>query len=88
MIGISDVHPDRLSNGKQHEDALTLLLSHVRGREVNFARLHSEVHPDDVGIYDGMYIPADGQCGIWLMFNHMMTQVRCGIAWDMYLIVD
>ena len=83
-----DVHPDRLSDGKQHEDALALLLSHLRGREANFARLHSEVNPDDVGVYGGMYVPAEGQCGIWLMPDDMMTLAQCGIAWDMHLTVD
>lgn len=83
-----DVHPDRLTDGKQHEDALALLISHIRDREANFARLHAEVRPGDVGIWGGMYVPADGQCGIWLMPNDMMTLARCGVAWDMHLFID
>lgn len=83
-----DVHPGRLKNGQQHEDALARLMARLRDREVHFARLHSEVRPNDVGIYGGMYIPANGQCGIWLMPDHMMTLARCGVAWDMHLSVD
>lgn len=83
-----DVHPGRLSDGKQHEDALALLMSYLRDREDNFARLHSKVRPDDVGVYGGMYVPADGQCGVWLMPDDMMTLARCGVAWDMHLSVD
>jgi hypothetical protein len=80
-----DVHPGRLTDGQQHEDALAKLMARLRDREVHFTRLHSEVRPSDVGIYGGMYVPANGQCGIWLMPDDMMTLARCGLAWDMHL---
>lgn len=83
-----DVHPGRLTDGQQHEDALAKLMTLLRDREVHFTRLHSEVRPGDVGIYGGMYVPANGQCGIWLMPDDMMTLARCGVAWDMHLSVD
>jgi hypothetical protein len=83
-----DVHPGRLTDGKQHEDALTLLIEQIGNREDNFARLHSELRPADVGVYGGMYVPPGGQCGVWLMPTDMMTLARCGVAWDMHLSID
>jgi hypothetical protein len=83
-----DVHPGRLADGKQHEDALALLILHLRDRELHFTRLRSEVRPGDVGVYGGMYVPSNGQCCIWLMPDEMMTLARCGVAWDMHLSVD
>lgn len=83
-----DVHPGRLTDGKQHGDELALLIALLCEREENFARLHSDVGPGEVGIYGGMYVPPDGQCGIWLAPDDMMTLARCGVSWDMNLSID
>lgn len=82
---VLDVHPDRLTEGKQHDDALAKMLFLLRGREESFVRLRAEVRPGDVCIYGGMYVPLHGQCGVWLMPDDMMTLARCGVAWDMDL---
>lgn len=85
---VLDVSPERLCDGKQHDDALAKIVSLLTNREDRFARLRAEVQPGDVGIYGGMYVPLDGQCGVWLMPEDMMTLARCGVAWDMHLSAD
>ena len=83
-----EVHPDRLKSGQEHATALKLILTHLRGRENDFARLHAELSPTDVSIYGGLYMLPDEQCGIWLDSADMMILSRCGVGWGLDIFVD
>ena len=83
-----DAEPRRLVDGVQHDDALTTILSLLRGREERFARLQTELQPKEMTIYGGLYVPADGQCGIWLDPDQMQLLAACQIGWGLDVFAD
>ncbi|WP_374943205.1 DUF4279 domain-containing protein [Sphingomonas sp.] len=80
-----EAESQRLVDGKQHDEALALILVRLKGREDQFARLRTLVQPKQVTIYGGLYVPSDAQCGVWLEPDQMQLLAACGVGWGLDL---
>lgn len=74
-----------LTDGKQHDDALTGILPLLQGREHRFATLRTSIRPKQLTIYGGLHVPCDGQCGVWLEPDQMQLLAACGVGWSLDL---
>lgn len=75
----------RLLGGKQHDDALALILARLKGREDHFARLRGLIQPKQVTVYGGLYVSPNDQCGVWLEPDQMQLLAACGVGWGLDL---
>lgn len=80
-----EAHEARLSGGSDHDQALSLIVDLLRGREERFARLRQEVRPKAVGIYGGFYLLQDEQAGVWLDPTQMRVLADCQVEWGLDL---
>src|SRR5665213_1500761 len=74
---------ERLTDGREHNDALDQILATLDGRAEQFARLRQTLSPTQVTIYGGLYHRPDEQCGIWLDPAQMKVLVDCGVGWGL-----
>lgn len=83
-----EARADRLTGGADHDAAVKVLVSAVRGRAKAFQSLRERVAPKEVTLYGGLYHQGDSQCGIWLDAEDMLCLGGCGIAWGLDLFGD
>ena len=80
-----EVEGQPLVDGKQHDAALDRILALLHGREERFITLRMTMQPKQVTIYGGLYVPSDGQCGVWLEPEQMQLLAACGVGWGLDL---
>jgi len=83
-----EAHPQRLTSGGEHDEGLSSIIDLLRGREQHFARLRDEVQPQAVGIYGGLYLRPDEQCGVWLDPAQMRVLADCQVEWGLDLFTE
>lgn len=80
-----EVEEQPLVAGKQHDDAMGRIIGLLHGREDRFATLRKLIQPKQLTIYGGLYVPSDGQCGVWLEPDQMQLLAACGVGWGLDL---
>lgn len=83
-----EVHPERLINGSDHAQAISVMTNLLRGKEGAFHRLVEEVKPESVTLYGGIYITAESQNGLWLEASEMAILAACGIGWGVDIFIE
>jgi hypothetical protein len=79
-----ELHPGPIIDGRQHADAIRVLINQLKGREHLFTELANKIMPASVSVY-GAYYVADEQQGVWLDPDEMAVLAACGIGWGLNL---
>lgn len=79
-----ELHATPLVDGREHANAIAMLICQLKGREHLFEELAETVRPASISIYGGFYV-SDVQQGVWLDHDQMAILAACGIGWGLDL---
>lgn len=80
-----ELRTEPLTDGRQHEAAISRLVEQLSGRIHLFQELRESIKPASTSLYGAFHV-SDEQQGIWLDPEHMAVLATCGIGWGLDLL--